>query len=238
MRGLGTIINVIGVVAGGILGCLIGNRLKENIRKTLLTVNGVAVVVIGLAGALSQMFTVADGRLQSNGTIMLVVCLAAGAVVGELLKIEDGVNRFGSWLKVKSHSTGDASFVGGFVTASCTITIGAMAILGGIQDGISGDYSILAAKAIIDAITVCVMAASLGKGCVFAAIPMGIWQGLFTLLAVFAGDFLPAAVLDSLSMVGSVLIMCVGLNLVRKDQIRVANLLPALVFAVIWGFFL
>lgn len=110
-----------------------------------------------------------------------------------------------------------------------------MAVIGSVEDGISGDYSILAAKGVIDAIIICVMAAAQGKGCIFSAIPVGLWQGFLTLIAFFAGDFLPAAALDNLSFVGSVLITCIGLNLVREKQIRVANVLPAIVIAVIWG---
>lgn len=237
MRGLGTIINVLCILGGGIVGTLVGNKLKENIRETLLTMMGVGVVVLGLAGTMSKMLTISDGRLSSGGTIMMIVSLGIGTVVGELLQIEKKVLQFGEWLKVKSHSSGDNSFVSGFVTASCTVCIGAMAVMGGIQDGISGDYSVLAAKGVIDAIIICVMAAAQGKGCIFSAIPVGLWQGFVTLVAVFVGDFLPATSLDNLSLVGSVLIMCVGINLIREKQIRVANVLPSIVVAVIWGLF-
>lgn len=237
MKGLGTIINVICILLGGTAGCLAGNRLKDNIRETLMTVNGIGVVVIGISGALAQMLSVTDGRLTSQGTIMMVVSLAVGAVLGELLQIERQVARFGEWLKAKSHSDGDNTFVRGFVSTSCTVCIGAMAVIGAVQDGISGDYSILAAKGILDAIIVCIMAASQGKGCVFSAIPVGIVQGAITLLAVFVGDFFPEAALGNLSLVGSVLILCVGLNLVRDKQIRVANALPAIVVAMVWGMF-
>lgn len=237
MRGLGTIINVICILLGGTVGYLAGNRLRENIRETLMTMTGIGVVVLGMGGALAKMLTIENGQLTTGGTIMMVISLAAGAVIGELMQIEEKIVRFGEWLKVKSHSTGDNAFVGGFVSASCTVCIGAMAVIGSIQDGISGDYSVLAAKGIIDAFIICVMAASQGKGCIFSAIPVGIAQGLMTLAAFFIGDFLPAAALDNLSFVGSILILCVGLNLVREKQIRVANALPAIVVAVVWGFF-
>jgi len=236
MRGIGTIINVVCILLGGTVGYFAGNRLKENFRETLMDVTGVGVVVLGMGGALSKMLTISDGALTTSGTIMMVVSLAVGAVVGELLQIEEKVIRFGEWLKVKSHSTGDGGFVGGFVSASCTVCIGAMAVMGAIQDGVHGDYSLLAAKGVIDAIIICVMAAAQGKGCIFSAIPVGIAQGLMTLAAFFLGNFLPQASLDNLSYVGSILILCIGLNLMRKKQIRVANALPALVVAVIWGF--
>ena len=112
---------------------------------------------------------------------------------------------------------------------------GAEQLAHAIQDGISGDYSVLAAKGVIDAIIICVMAAAQGKGCIFSAIPVGLLQGSITLIACFLGDFLPAASLDHLSLVGSVLIFCIGLNLIRDKQIRVANALPAVVVAMLWG---
>lgn len=238
MRGLGTLINVACILAGGAAGCIAGNRLREELRETLMTMTGVGVVVLGFGGAMAQMLTVnADGTLSTGGTMMMIISLALGAVIGELLQLEAKVVAFGEWLKVKSRSTGDNSFVSGFVAASCTVCIGAMAVIGSIQDGISGDYSMLAAKGLLDAIIVCIMAASQGKGCIFSAVPVGIVQGLMTLFGYFAGNFLPEASLNYLSFVGSILIACVGLNLVREKQIRVANVLPAIVIAVLWGFF-
>lgn len=235
MKGLGTIINVLCILGGGTAGYLAGNRLKEPMRETLMDVTGVGVLMLGAGGAMAQMLTISGGRLTSSGTIMMVVSLAVGAVIGELLQIEDRIVRFGEWLKKKSSSSGDNAFVTGFVTASCTVCIGAMAVMGSIQDGISGDYSVLAAKGVIDAIIICVMAAAQGKGCIFSAIPVGLLQGSITLIACFLGDFLPAASLDHLSLVGSVLIFCIGLNLIRDKQIRVANALPAVVVAMLWG---
>ena len=237
MKGLGTLINVIGIVGGGTLGYLGGNLLKENIRETLMTMTGISVIVLGLAGALSEMLYISDGRLSSGGTIMMVVSLAAGTIIGEILGIEKRIVAFGECLKVRTNSTSDNSFVNGFVGASCTVCIGAMAIIGAIQDGIYGDYSILAAKGIIDAIVICIMAASQGKGCIFSAIPVGLWQGFVTIMAMLAGSFMPEAALNNLSLVGSVMIACVGLNMIRDKQIRVANVLPAIVIAALWGMF-
>lgn len=237
MHGIGTLINVACIVAGGTFGCIAGNRLKEELRETLMTMTGIGVIVLGLGGAMAQMLTITDGGLSTQGTMMMIISLALGAIIGELLQLEAKVVSFGEWLKIKSRSTGDNSFVSGFVTASCTVCIGAMAVIGSIQDGISGDYSMLAAKGLLDAIIVCIMAASQGKGCVFSAVPVGIVQWLITLFGYFVGNFLPDAALNNLSFVGSILIACVGLNLIREKQIRVANALPSIVIAVVWGFF-
>ena len=235
MRGLGTIINVACIIAGGLAGLLFGSRIKARMQETLMAVAGVAVVFLGLGGALEYMLTIVDGKLSSGSSMLMIASLALGAVVGELLDIEGWVERFGEWLKRKSNSGGDSGFVTSFVSASCTVCIGAMAVVGSIRDGIYGDYSILLAKGILDAIIICIMAASQGRGPVFSAIPVGIFQGVVTVVAVFAGSFMTEPALYRLSFVGSILIFCVGLNILREKKIRVANLLPALVVAALWG---
>ena len=235
MRGLGTIINVACIIAGGLAGLLFGSRIKARMQETLMAVAGVAVIFLGLGGALEYMLTIVDGKLSSGSSMLMIASLALGAVVGELLDIEGWVERFGEWLKRKSNSGGDGGFVTSFVSASCTVCIGAMAVVGSIRDGIYGDYSILLAKGILDAIIICIMAASQGRGPVFSAIPVGIFQGVVTVVAVFAGSFMTEPALDRLSFVGSILIFCVGLNILREKKIRVANLLPAIVVAALWG---
>jgi len=179
---------------------------------------------------------VTDGRLDSQGTMMMIGSFAIGSLIGELINIEHHMERFGEWLKVKTKSTGDGSFVNGFVTTSLTVCIGAMAVVGSIQDGILGDYSTLAAKAVLDLVIVLVMAASMGKGCVFSAIPVFVFQGCITLLARLIQPIMTEAALANLSLVGSIMIFCVGVNLVWGKRIRVANMLPALVVAVAWAF--
>lgn len=238
MRGLGTIINIVCILAGGITGLLLGKKMNTCIQQTLLSITGVAVLFLGIAGALQNMFSVSNGKISSDGSIMMIVSLSLGAVIGEIINIDAGVEHFGEWLKQKSGSNNDNSFVSSFVSASCTVCIGAMAVIGSISDGISGDYTVLFAKGILDAIIICIMASSQGKGCIFSAIPVAVFQGSITLTAVFAGSFMPEAALKNLSLVGSVLIFCVGLNLIRDKKIRVANLLPSIVIATIWGFFM
>jgi len=237
MTGLGTIINVLCIIGGGIAGNFVGSRLKHAMQETVMTMTGIGVMIMGVGGAMEKMLVFANGKFTAVNTIMMVVSLAAGSAIGEAMQIEQKIIRFGEWLKVKSNSNGDTLFVNGFVTASCTVCIGAMAVMGAIQDGTSGNYSTLLAKGLIDAIIICIMTASLGKGCIFSAIPVGIVQGIITAIAFLIGNFMPTKALDNLSYVGSVLIFCVGLNLVREKQIRVANTLPAIVVASIWGLF-
>lgn len=233
---MGTIINVAAIILGGIVGRLFGRFLSERYQDTLNKVCGVSVLFIGIAGALEGMLTIKDNSVVSGKAMMIVVCLALGALLGELLNIEDKFERFGEWLKRKTGNAKDKMFVEGFVTASLTVCIGAMAIVGAIEDGIFGDYSILVTKAILDFIIIIVMTGSMGKGCAFSAIPVGILQGSVTLLAKFIKPVMTEAALANLSLIGSILIFCVGLNLVWGKKIRVANLLPAIVLAVILAF--
>jgi len=236
MPGLGTIINIAGILLGGVLGLCFGKLLKERHQQTLTRVCGVSTLFIGIGGALEGMLSVNGDGVVSGSGMMIVICLSLGALIGELLNIENGFERFGQWLKLKTGNAKDKQFVDGFVTASLTVCIGAMAIVGSIEDGISGDYSILATKAILDLIIIMVMTCSLGKGCIFSAIPVGILQGGVTLLSTFLRPLMTPAAQSNLSMIGSILIFCVGLNLVWDKRIRVANLLPAVVLAVAAAF--
>lgn len=236
MIGLGTILNTAAILVGGLLGAMFGRFLSESAQDTLTKVCGVSTLFIAVTGALEGMLTVENGQILSGGSMLIIGCLAIGAVIGELLKIEDAFERFGQWLKIKSGNAKDKGFVDAFVTASLTVCIGAMAIVGSIQDGIAGDYSILATKAVLDLIIIMVMSSSLGKGAVFSAIPVAAFQGSITLLAGLVKPLMTEAALNNLSLVGNVLIFCVGINLVWGKKVKVANLLPAIVIAVIAAF--
>lgn len=236
MFGLGTIINMAAIVAGGLLGAVFGRFLNDSTQDTLNKVCGISTLFIALTGVLEKMLWVENDRIVSGGSMLVLACLAIGGLIGEWMKIEDGFERFGQWLKIKSGNAKDPEFVNAFVTASLTVCIGAMAIVGAIQDGISGDYSVLAMKAVLDLIIIAVMSCSLGKGAVFSAIPVGILQGTVTVLAGLLRSVMTDGALHNLSMVGSVLIFCVGINLVWGKKIKVANLLPAVVVAVIAAF--
>lgn len=236
MIGLGTIINVGGILAGGLLGFLGGKLIKEHHQDALTKVCGICVLFIGIGGALEEMLTVTGSCVTSGRGMFIVVCLALGAFLGEILNIERWFERFGEWLRIKTGNAKDKKFVEGFVTASFTVCIGAMAIVGAIEDGISGDYSILSVKAVLDLIIITVLTCSLGKGCIFSAIPVAVFQGLITVLATVIKPIMTDSALSNLSLIGSILIFCVGLNLVWGKKIRVANLLPSIIFAVAIAF--
>lgn len=236
MYGLGTIINTGAIVAGGLAGILFGRFLKENVQDTLSKCCGVSTLMIGIAGALEKMLTLENGAISGGGSMLLVLCLTVGGVIGELLNLEGAFECFGRWLKEKTGNAKDKGFVNAFVTASLTVCIGAMAIVGSIQDGLTGDYSVLATKAVLDFIIIMVMSCSLGPGAAFSAIPVAILQGSVTALAGLVRPVMTEAALNNLSLVGSVLIFCVGINLLWGKKIRVANLLPAIVLAVAAAF--
>ena len=233
MIGLGTIINSAAILAGGLVGHLTGRLFHQDQQDALTKTCGVSVLFIAIAGAMQGMLQVDQGKILSGKSMLVVLCLALGTVVGELIGIERGFERFGEWLKRKTGNGGDKQFVNAFVTASLTVCIGAMAIVGAIQDGISGDYSTLAVKAVLDFIIVAVMTSSLGKGSVFSAIPVFLFEGAVTLLARLISPLMTETAVAYLSLIGAVLIFCVGLNLVWGKKVRVANMLPAVLFAVI-----
>ncbi len=236
MPGVGTLVNAIAIIAAGATGCLAGNKIPQKMQDTLMKANALAVLFLGVAGVIAKMLTISDGSLSTSGTMMMVISLALGAVVGELLDIEEKFNTFGEWLKVKTGNARDKNFVNAFVTASLTVCIGAMAVIGSIQDGMYGDHSILFAKAVMDFIIVLVMSASMGKGCAFSAIPVAVVQGCMMALARLLQPLMTDAAMTNLSLVGSVLIFAVGVNLLWGKKVRVANLLPALVVAVVMAY--
>lgn len=237
MTGLGTIINCACVLLGGALGFLFGKALKERYQDIMIKACGLSTLFIGASGAFEHMLVIADGQLDTTGSMLLVISLCAGGLLGEVLDIEGHIETFGQWLKIKSRSERDPHFIEGFTSASFTICIGAMAILGPINDAIYHDYTLLITKGILDAIIIMALTSSLGKGVIFSVIPLAIWQGLMTLLASLIMPLMTDTALANLSFVGSVLIFCVGINLLFGKKVKVANYLPALVIAILWALF-
>ena len=234
--GVGTVINFFAIMFGGLVGLFGGKLLTEKIRQTLQISCAVAVIFIGFAGTLSKMFQVhPSGEIKSDGEILLIVSLIGGGLLGEIIDIDGKFESFGVWLRKKSGNEGDAKFVDAFVTASLTVCIGAMAIIGAINDRLFHDPTILIAKSALDCIIILVMTAGLGKGCIFSCVSVGIFQGAITFFAGTVEPFMTELALKNLSLVGNVLIFCVGVNLMFENKIRVANLLSAILIAVFWN---
>ena len=237
MIGLGTLINTGAIIIGGLLGILCKKIISERLQQSLTKAIGVCVLFLGIAGAVQNMLTLNEvGELISMGSFMMVLSIVLGTLLGELINIEGGLERFGKFLKKISKSEKDNSFLDGFLTSSFTVCIGAMAVIGSINDGLYGDYKLLIIKSILDFVTVLVLSSTMGKGCIFSAIPVLIFQGIITLLARFISPIMTVQATANLGIVGSVLIFCVGVNLVWNKMIKVANMLPSIIFAVAFAF--
>lgn len=235
MPGFGTLLNAAAIVLGGLLGLMFRSKLSPSLQENLVRTVALCCIFIGIEGTIEEAMTIVEGGLRTQGTMMVMGSLLFGTLIGSWLGIESGIVRFGEWLKVKTGSGKDQQFVSAFVTTSLTVCIGAMAVVGAIKDGISHDYSILAAKSVLDFVFVMAFAATLGRGCLFSAIPVAIFQGVITILATLIEPYLTEAAIDNLSLVGSMMIFCVGVNIIWGTKFRVADMLPALVIAVIWA---
>ena len=233
MYGLGTIINGLCIVAGGVIGFYVGNLFKPEQHESINKACGISVIFIAIAGAMQSMLSIDGGKLISGKSMLVVLCLALGTVIGELIGIESLFERFGEWLKMKSGNSEEKEFVNAFVTASLVVCVGAMGVVGSIEDGLKGDYSLLALKAVLDFIIIVVMTSSMGKGCAFSAIPVVIYEGSMTLLARIISPIMTETAVEYLSLIGSVLIFCIGLNLVFGKKVKAGNMIPALLIAVI-----
>ena len=236
MYGLGTIINTAAIIAGGLIGLLFGKLIPKRVQESLVTCNGICVIFIGIAGAVSKMLVLNKDGFDTQKTMLLTLAMVLGTILGSALNLERLLEKFGNWLKAKSKSESDNGFTDAFIISSCTVCIGAMAVIGALNDVLTGDISILLLKSILDLITICAMTCALGKGCIFSAVSVLIFQGVISVIAYFIKPIMTDLALTDLSFVGSVLIFVVGLNLIRDKKISVVNMLPAILFAVGFSF--
>ena len=233
MIGLGTIANTVAVILGGVLGLLLKNGIAKRFEKILMQALGLATIFIGISGVLKYMLVVENGSFSVQGTMLLIFSLVFGCLLGEWVDIESKMETIGVKLKAVAKVKNDNRFVDGFVTTSLIICVGAMAIVGAMQDGLSGDSSTLLAKSALDFVIVVVLAAAYGIGAAFSAIPIFVYQGAITLIAMLFGSVISDVLIAELSFVGNALIFCVGVNLVREKTFRVANMLPALLVPIL-----
>lgn len=236
MTGLGTIVNCAAVVVGAVIGMIFKKALKERFCELIMQSMGLAVIFIGAAGGIGRIIELNKLESGTAQIVLMVIAFALGSFSGELINIQKLTERFAAWLKIKTKSENDNSFVSGFVSASLTICVGAMAVIGPIQDALSHDYSTLFTKAVLDFVIVMVMASSMGRGTVFSVIPLAVVQGFVTLVAKLVEPFLTELAVTNIGFIGSMLIFCVGINLMFDKKFRVANMLPALLFAVAFSY--
>ncbi len=232
---LGTIINVITVILGGTIGLLLKKSIKSEIMDNVMKAEGVAVLIIGMNGVLTNMLSVGeDGKIVENGGLVLLISLALGAFVGEIIKLDDRINGLGGWVEKRIKSDG---FSKGFVSAFIIFCVGSMSIIGSINDGLSGDSSVLIVKSTLDFITAMVLASTMGIGVIFACVPLFVYQGSISLFASFIKPVIEnyPDMMIQFSMVGYAIIMCIGINFIAGQKIKTANLLPAMLVPVLYN---
>ena len=235
MTGIGTIVNMAAITAGGLLGIAFKGGLKDRYQKTITQGVGLCNIVVGLSGVFTQMFQITDGGLQTEGTMLIIFSLVLGGLLGEWLNIEQRMERLGNRLKSALRiEEGNGAFTEGFVSSSLLFCVGAMAIVGSLNDGLSQNPSLLYAKAVMDGTLAVVFGSTFGLGVVFSALSVGLYQGAITATAGFIAPFLSQTLIGNLSMVGSVLILGIGLNLTLGQKIKIGNLLPSLLIPVIY----
>ena len=215
---------------------LFKKALKERFCELITQSMGLAVIFIGAAGGVGRIIELNKAENGTVQIVMMVLAFTLGSFLGELINIQHLTERFASWLKVKTKSENDNGFVSGFVSASLTICVGAMAVIGPIQDALSHDYSTLFTKAVLDLVIIMVMASAMGKGTAFSVIPLAAVQGSITLIAKLVEPYLTQSAVTNISFVGSMMIFCVGVNLMFDKKIRVANMLPTIIFSVAFSF--
>ena len=235
MTGLGTMVNAAAIILGSAAGLLLKGGLPKRLQDTITSAVGLCVIFVGAAGALSGLFTVSGGALETKDTMMMIFSMAAGAALGEWLDIERRLENLWKWCRARIPSGhAGAGFVDAFVTSSLLFCVGAMAIVGSLEDGLNHEFSTLFAKSVMDGIMAVVFSAAMGIGTMFSAVPVVIYQGSITLLAGALRPFLTELMIGRMSCVGSILIFALGLNLAVGTKIRIGNMLPAAFLPVLF----
>lgn len=222
---IAAVVNAVVIVLGGLLGLLLGGRLKEKHTKTIVAALGICTAVIGITSAVA-----------TANILIVIICLVLGTVLGELLKIEHRLDTLGEWLKSKVAKDRGGRFTEGFVTASLLFCVGSMAIMGSFDAGLRSDYNTIFAKSALDCVMAVTFAATMGVGVLFSGATVLIYQGVLTLLAAFIEPYLSPDVVVEMSAIGGVMLIGTGMNILglTKERVRVGNMLPAIILPVIW----
>jgi hypothetical protein len=230
--GIGTILNIITIISGASIGVLVGNRMRTSTRTLLTDVLGL-VTLLGAASALIPLWSQRYIDSMPQGWTLLVVLgsLLIGGLIGSLLGLENRLDGLGEKLRIKFKASSDSPFVEGFVSASLLFAIGPLAILGSISDGMGTGLDQLILKSTLDFFAAMAFATSLGWGVAVSAIPVGIYQGIWTLIGLGLGEILSGYQVDAMTIVGGIMLICIALRLLNIKQVAVGNLLPALAIA-------
>lgn len=230
MAGIGTLINVTAIVVGTTIGLLIKGGLPQRFQDIIMTAAGLVTTFIGLSGALAGLLSVDGTGLATQNTMLIIGALFIGALIGEGINIERRLEGVGEWCRARipSDNKGSSTFVEGFVTSSLLFCVGAMAIVGSLEDGLNHNFSTLFAKSMIDGVVAVVYAATLGIGVYLSALAVLVYQGSITLLAGIVRPYLSDGVISQMSCVGSILIFALGINMLLNKKLKIGNLLPAM----------
>lgn len=224
---LAVIVNAVAVIVGGTLGILCRNRLKESLQKALIRAMGLCTVLIGIQSAVG-----------TEDILCVIICMALGTTLGELLDIDSAIDRGGNRLKslVIRGGTGESRFTEGFLTASILFCIGPMTIMGSLEAGISHDYSIILAKSAIDLVSAMAFSAAMGVGVLFSSLFVFVFQGALTLLSGAIGAAFSTAAVTEMSAVGGLMLIGMAINLLElgHERIRAANMIPALFLPLLY----
>jgi len=230
----GTIVNAAAILVGGLLGLLIKKGIPKSIEDSILKVNGLVVSIIGLNGVLSATLTAdaATGKISSSGEMLLLISMVVGTLIGEFCRLDDRLYGFGRWIETKAHADG---FAQGFISASLVFCIGAMSIIGALNDGLTGDSKTLLIKSVLDGTSAVIFGATMGIGVAFAAIPVFLYQGAIAMLSGVLSPLISADLLNMICLVGYAIVICIGLNFLFNTKIKTANLLPALLVPIVYN---
>ena len=225
----GTIVNVIAVFLGSSIGLVLKKGIPQRFSDSIMKAVALCVIYIGI-----------DGCMQGENTLISIISMVLGVLIGELLRLDDGINSLGKKLedKVSKGKNSDGNIARGFVTASLLFCVGAMTIVGSLESGISGNHEILFSKSLLDFISSIIFSASLGIGVMFSAVFIFVYQGAITLLAQFVGPYLQDAVIAEMTCVGSLLIIALGLNMLGITKLKVMNYIPAVFLPIILCLFM
>lgn len=226
---LGTIVNALAIVAGCLVGLIVKGRLTEKMGSTIMKGLGLCTIYIGISGV-----------LKGNDTLQIIICIALGGLIGEILDLDIKLNNLGEFIEsklnkhTKNNKKDKVSIAEGFVTSSLLFCVGAMAVVGSLESGLQGNHTTLFAKSVLDGVSSIIFTSTLGIGVILSSITILIYQGAITLLAGFAATILTDTVITSMSAIGSLLILGLGLNIVGATEIKVANLLPAIFLPILF----
>lgn len=218
----GTVVNTLAIIAGSLIGLAFRGGIPLNYQQTVMQAIGLAVILIGMTGA-----------LKTQDILVVIFSLAIGGLAGEWLRIEARLAQMGRWLE-RRFAQSQGGIARGFVTASLIYCVGSMAIVGSMESGLTGNHQTLYAKSVLDGISAVIFASTLGAGVAFSALSVGAYQGILTLSAVLIKPYLVPLVVDQMSAVGGILIMGIGINLLEIKNIHVGNMLPAIFMPLIY----